>query len=94
MTRRYKTHRSRTTTQGRMRKLWDRIVMLGFRRFKLRWDPIGPALEMCGHSGGYILTERNGDITPLGLTIGEALHHANGHAAYVMAFHPDRLVRR
>lgn len=92
MKRRYKTHRSRATTQGRMRKLWDRIAALGFRGFTLRWEPMGPALEMCGHSGGYILEERNNrETTPLGLTLAEALDNAEGHAAYVRTFSPERL---
>ncbi len=91
MKHRYKDHISRTTTRGRMRKLWNRVASLGFRGFKLRWEPMGPALEMCGHSGGYILTERDDDITPLGLSLDEALHAAEGHAAYVRAFYPERL---
>lgn len=85
-----KTHRARPRSP-RIRKLWDRLHSLGFRQFTLKWEPIGPALEMCGHSGGYILTEREREIVPLGLSLDEALHRADGHAAYVRAFHPDRL---
>lgn len=88
---RYKAHRTRATTRGRMRKLWDRLVSLGFRGFKLHWEPIGPALEMCGHSGGYILTERDGQVTPLGLSLIDALYGATGHAEYMRAFDPERL---
>lgn len=86
-----RTHRSRSTTRGRMRKLWDRLASLGFRGFTLRWEPIGPALEMCGNSGGYILEERDDEITPLGLSLGEALRAAEHHAEYVKEFAPDRL---
>lgn len=86
-----RTHRSRATTHGRMRRLWDRLASLGFRRFTLRWEPIGPALEMCGNSGGYLLTEHDDQITPLGLSLADALDGADGHAAYLRAFSPGRL---
>lgn len=88
---RYPTHHTRRTTRGNTRKLWDRLEKLGFRKFKLRWEPIGPALEMCGHSGGYIMTERDDEITPLGLSLREALQRAKGHAAYLRMFDPERL---
>lgn len=85
------THRSRATTRGRMRKLWDRLASLGFRGLTLHWEPMGPALEMCGYSGGYILTERSGEVTPLGHSLAAALSGAERHAEYVKAFYPERL---
>ena len=84
-------HRARATTRGRMRKLWDRLADLGFRGFTLRWEPMGRAVEMCGYSGGYILTERGDAITPLGLSLVEAVAQAERHADYVKAFEPARL---
>lgn len=92
MTTRYHVHRVRRTTSGRTRLLWDRLVELGFRKFTLQWEPKGPALEMCGHSGGYMLVELpNREITPLGPSLDEALTGAVRHAAYVRAFFSDRL---
>jgi hypothetical protein len=74
-----------------MRKLWNRLADLGFRGFTLRWEPIGPALEMCGHSGGYILTERDDSVVPLGLSLKAALAAARRRSEYVKAFVLDRL---
>jgi hypothetical protein len=89
---RYHVHRVRRTTSRRIRLLWDRLVDLGFRKFTLQWEPWGPALEMCGCSGGYMLVElSNHEITPLGLSLDEALTGADRHAAYVSAFFTDRL---
>lgn len=61
-----------------MRRLFDRLVELGHREFSLHWEPIGPALEMCGHSGGYILESKQTDISviPLGITVDEAIASA------------------
>ncbi len=88
----YITHRERKTTKGNIRKLWDKLSSLGFRGFTLRWEPMGPALEMCGHSGGYILEEQsNREITPLGLSLAAALVQAENHADFIHQFHPERL---
>lgn len=59
----------------RMAKLYDRLVELGHQEFELRWESIGPALEMCGHSGGYILKSEETEISviPLGLSLEQAL---------------------
>lgn len=90
----YITHRERKTTKGNMRKLWDKLSSLGFRGFTLRWEPMGPALEMCGHSGGYIITEQPNDmVTPLGLSLQVALKMAEHHAEYIKQFHPERYKR-
>jgi hypothetical protein len=67
-----------------MRRLWDRLASLGFIKVQLWWEPIGPALEMCGHSGGYMALI-DGRIEPLGLSLDEALRHADTHAEYVAA---------
>ena len=84
----YITHRERKTTKGNMRKLWDKLSSLGFRGFTLRWEP---TLEMCDHSGGYILTEQPNDmITQLGFSLKEALKMAQHHAEYIKQFHPKR----
>lgn len=80
-----KIHRTRPAS-GRMRRLWDRLTELGFTRFKLWWEPMGPALEKCGHSGGYMMEDKHG-MCPLGLSLDEALRAALGHAAYCKAFH-------
>ncbi len=71
-----------------MGKLWDRLVAPGFSDFTLWWEPIGPALEMCGHSGGYMYQDKDGKLEPFGATIEQALKHADVHAAYVDAFSP------
>lgn len=84
-------HRKRPRSP-KIRRLWDRLASLGFRKFTLWWEPIGPALEMCGHSGGYMLEEHPGrETTPLGLSLDEALPRAERHAEYVRAFEPERL---
>lgn len=70
----------------KIRKLWDRLVFLGFSDFTLWWEPIGPALEMCGHSGGYMMQDSDGSIEPMGTTIEQALNHADVHRRYVDAF--------
>ena len=81
-----KSRRHRTRPKSpKIRKLWDRIAALGFRKVTLWWEPIGPALEMCGHSGGYIMAIDH-EITPLGLSLDEALSGAERHAEYVSAW--------
>lgn len=30
------------------RSIWDAIRKQGFKQFKLWYEPVGPALEMCG----------------------------------------------
>lgn len=77
-------HRTRPRSP-KIRKLWDRLVSLGFRKFKLWWEPIGPALEMCGHSGGYMLEDSDGKYWPLGICLDDALRGAETHARYVAA---------
>jgi hypothetical protein len=65
----------------RMRKLRRALEEAGHTGIKLRWEPIGPALEMCGHSGGYIFESKQTrshlrempSIIPLGLSCAEAL---------------------
>jgi len=92
MATKHRIHRARRTTSRRSRLLWDKLVDLGFERFTIEWVPMGPALEMCGHSGGYVMVELPGcEVTPLGLSLDEALRNAVGHAAYVRAFDPERL---
>lgn len=76
-------HRSRPRSP-KSRKIWDRLKSLGFRDVTLWWEPIGPALEMCGYSGGYI-AELNGATVPLGLNMSDALCSAERHAEYVRA---------
>lgn len=50
---------------------------LGIEVESLRWEPIGPAVEMCGYSGGWILNE----FDPIGLSTKEALEHLPVHAS-------------
>ena len=81
-------HRSRPRSP-KIRKLWDRLASLGFHKVALWWEPIGPALEMCGHSGGY-MADIDGDMVPLGLDLKSALRMAEGHAGYVAAMERGR----
>ncbi len=37
------------------RKIWDALRKQGFKQFRFWYEPIGPALEMAGHSGGWML---------------------------------------
>lgn len=60
------------------RVLYDALVKSGHTKIRIWWEPIGPALEMCGHSGGYMFesneAQRNGvSPVPIGLSLDEAL---------------------
>lgn len=65
----------------RMRKLRRALKESGHTDIVIRWERIGPALEMCGHGGGYIFESeqtRAGlggmpSVIPIGLSLGEAL---------------------
>lgn len=64
----------------RMRKLRAALEGVGHTKIKIRWEPIGPALEMCGHSGGYIFESEQTQalrempsVIPLGLSLDEAM---------------------
>ena len=58
----------------RARRLRSELERLGHTRVVVWWEPIGPALEMCGHSGGYMFrsSQEYGPI-PLGLSLAEAM---------------------
>lgn len=58
------------------RQLRKALEGAGHTRVRVWWEPIGPALEMCGHSGGYMFTSReqqSPSLVPLGLSLAEAL---------------------
>lgn len=76
-----KKHRTRPRSP-KIRKLWDLLLSFGFRRFTLWWEPIAPALEMCGHSGGYMAVIDD-SIVPLGICLRDALRGAEVHANYM-----------
>lgn len=44
----------------------------GYTNVKVWWEHIGPAMEMCGHSGGYVFNSDQEDQIPIGLSYGEA----------------------
>lgn len=53
----------------------------GHTNVKLEWEPIGPAAEMCGHSGGYLFTsDQQRGVIPLGLSMHEALANVPRYA--------------
>jgi hypothetical protein len=81
-------HRSRPRSP-KIRKLWDRLASLGFRKVTLWWEPIGPALEMCGHSGGY-MADIDGYMVPLGLDLKSAIRGVDQYADYVAAMERGR----
>ncbi len=72
----------------RMRRLQRALEKSGHTGVELRWEPMGPALEMCGHSGGYIFESdqtREGvnglpSVIPLGLSLAEALSRVRLYA--------------
>jgi hypothetical protein len=61
--------RSRRTLQ-----LIAALEKAGHTNVGVWWEPVGPAVEMCGQSGGYFFasTQHEG-INPLGLSLKEAL---------------------
>ena len=61
---------------SRIATLRRKLERLGHRKFKLWWEPIGPALEMCGHSGGYMFVDEDGQQWPLGISLDEAMRAA------------------
>jgi hypothetical protein len=59
----------------RSRKLKVALERLGHTNVTVRWEPIGPALEMCGHSGGYFFeSDQATGVNPLGISLDEAMH--------------------
>lgn len=61
------------------KRIRDKCTELGIEVESLRWEPIGMAMEMCGHSGGWILN----DFDPVGLSTEEALANLPAHARYL-----------
>lgn len=41
--------------QRAARRVWKAIKANGFTKFKLWYEPVGPALEMAGHTGGWMM---------------------------------------
>lgn len=74
-------HTVRRTTSGRTRKLWDRLVELGFRDFTLQWRAVRSGAVPYAHVEGYVLTElpdRKG--VSLGFSLAAALKGAESFA--------------
>ena len=76
--------------QSKSRNAWKlrrALEALGHTRVVVWWEPIGPALEMCGHSGGYFFrsAQKYGPI-PFGITFREA-----SEAVHVWALEPCAL---
>lgn len=71
----------RNAKSPRARKLRAYLESLGHKRVVVWWEPMGPAFEMCGHSGGYMFRslQQTGQI-PLGLSLAEALKNADLYA--------------
>jgi hypothetical protein len=65
----------RNAKSPKARKLRAELERLGHTRVVVWWEPIGPAFEMCGHSGGYFFrsAQERGPI-PVGLSFDEAWH--------------------
>jgi hypothetical protein len=57
----------------RTRKLIAALEAAGHTEVRVRWEPIGPAMEMCGHSGGYFFKSKQRREEPLGTSLREAL---------------------
>lgn len=70
----------RNAKSPRARKLRAFLESMGHTRVVVWWEPMGPAFEMCGHSGGYFFrsAQERGPI-PLGLSLNEALQAAQFH---------------
>jgi hypothetical protein len=59
----------------KLKKLKAAIEAAGYTEVKVWWEPMGIALEMCGHSGGYIFESEEEAEIPLGLSFAEALEN-------------------
>jgi hypothetical protein len=56
----------------RTEKIRIRLEAMGHTKVKVWWEPIGPALEMCGNSGGYMYQSEERGLDWLGLSFAEA----------------------
>lgn len=61
----------------RQRLIRARLLVLGHTHVRVWWEPIGPALEMCGYSGGFFFSSDEYSTTPIGLSLDEALSNLN-----------------
>jgi hypothetical protein len=56
----------------KLKQLKARLEELGHTNVRVWWEPIGPAFEMCGHSGGYFFESDQDGPDPIGLSFAEA----------------------
>jgi hypothetical protein len=65
----------KTKSTRRTRHIEAALYRLGHTNVRVWWEPMGPALEMCGHSGGFMFTssEQTSGQVPLGHSLDEAL---------------------
>lgn len=67
----------KTNSSRNSKKLKAELEKRGHTDVHVWWETIGPAFEMCGHSGGYFAaSEQIHDvIEALGLDLAEAMEH-------------------
>jgi hypothetical protein len=56
----------------KLKKLKATLEGLGHTNVRVWWEPIGPAFEMCGNSGGYFFESDQDGPDPIGLSFTEA----------------------
>jgi hypothetical protein len=65
------------TKSKRSLKIKKRLEELGHTSVHVWWEKIGPAVEMCGPSGGYMYSSDHTKQfqTPIGLSFDEAMQN-------------------
>lgn len=66
----------KTNNSPKAKKLKAELESRGHTDVHVWWEHIGPAMEMCGNSGGYMcVTDPLDEIEPLGHSFDEAIEH-------------------
>jgi hypothetical protein len=67
--------KGKTNNTPNAKKLKVKLEEYGHTDIHVWWEQLGPAMEMCGNSGGYMFVSNEMDIQPIGLSFDEAMDH-------------------